>query len=232
MTYEDLVLVALLSGGDYHKGLDSCGVPTAVGLARAGFGRTLVTKVRSLALSVQHAEGKKTKVTLSGAERADLDAFLAEWRADIANELRTNSRKFMGKRSPKAAQNLMTMGSAFPDVDVLMAYINPVTSEERAVAKAVRANSSASAAALAGTVTRAKADIARKLSESIVWARDPSVGAIAKLCEDYFEWGYRDRVVKRFTNWLWEGIVCRRLRRKTILSDLGECPRSETGGRI
>lgn len=199
--------------------MDGCGVVAAVALARAGFGQSLVAKVQSLALSVQHAEGKKTRVSLSGPEKRELDTFLAGWRAEVADELRTNSHKLLGKRSPRAAANLLALGGAFPDIDVLMAYINPVTSEERAVAKAVRSHPSASGTALAGIVRRAKENVARNLCESIVWARDPSVGAIAKVCEDYFEWGYRDRIVQRFTNWLWEGIMCRRLRRKTILRD-------------
>ncbi|EKM52630.1 uncharacterized protein PHACADRAFT_149458 [Phanerochaete carnosa HHB-10118-sp] len=220
LTHQDLVLVALLSGGDYHHGLDACGISVAIGLARAGFGRSLVAKVQSLALSVQHVEGRKTKVSLSGAEKCELDTFLEGWRVEVAEELRTNSRKLLGKRSPKAAANLLALGNAFPNVDVLMAYINPVTSEERAVAKATRANPSTTGTELANIVLRAKEDVARSLGESIIWARDPSVRAIAKVCEDYFEWGYRDRIIQRFTSWLWEGIVCRTLRRKTILRDL------------
>lgn len=222
LTYQDLVLVALLSGGDYHHGLDACGISVAVGLARAGFGQSLVAKVQSLALSVQHVEGRKTKVSLSGPEKRELDTFLEGWRVEVAEELRTNSRKLLGKRNPKVAANLLALGNAFPEVDVLMAYINPVTSEERAVAKVVRENPSTTGTELANIVRRAKEDVARSLGESIVWARDPSVGAIAKVCEDYFEWGYRDCIIQRFNNWLWEGIVCRTLRRKAILRDLGE----------
>ncbi|KIP12163.1 hypothetical protein PHLGIDRAFT_21224 [Phlebiopsis gigantea 11061_1 CR5-6] len=193
LNYKDLILVALLSGGDYHNGVEGCGVSAAIGLARAGFGETLVAKVKSLALSVQHTENKRTRVTLHGREKDELEAFFKVWRAEVAEELRTNSRKFLAKRNTRAANNLLALGSAFPDVDVLMAYINPVTSEERAVAKA--------------------------LCSTISWPRDPSVSAIAKLCEDYFEWGYRERMVHRFGLWLWEGVVCRTLRRKTMLFD-------------
>ena len=88
----------------------------------------------------------------------------------------------------------------------------------------VRAHPNASGAALAGIVARAKDDVARTLRETIVWANAPSVGAIARVCEVHFEWGYRERVVKRFTNWLWEGIVCHQLRSKTIARDNGEHP--------
>lgn len=178
-----------------------------------------MAKVKSLALSVQHAENKRTRVTLHGREKNELEAFLKVWRAEVAEELRTNSRKFLAKRNTRAANNLLAMGPAFPDVDVLMAYINPVTSEERAVAKAVKANPTASGATLATIVDRARQDIARQLCSTVSWPRDPSVKAIAKLCEDYFEWGYRERMVHRFGLWLWEGIVCRTLRRKTMIFD-------------
>lgn len=183
-----------------------------------------MAKVKSLALSVQHTENKRTRVTLHGREKDELEAFFKVWRAEVAEELRTNSRKFLAKRNTRAANNLLALGSAFPDVDVLMAYINPVTSEERAVAKAVKANPAASGAALAAIVDHARQDVARQLCSTISWPRDPSVSAIAKLCEDYFEWGYRERMVHRFGLWLWEGVVCRTLRRKTMLFDACEFP--------
>lgn len=221
LSYKDLILIALFSGGDYHDGVPGCGIAVAVGLARAGFAEQLITKVESLALSVQHVEGKRTKVSLGGKEKRDLDEFLQVWRAEVAEELRTNSKKLLGKRSPKAASNLLNMGSSFPNVDVLMAYVNPVTSEERAVAKAVKAHSAASGIPLSSVIRQTKMEIARKLQGSIIWPRDPSVGAIAKVCEDYFEWGYKEWMIQRFSNWLWEGIVCRTLRRKTIIKDHG-----------
>jgi holliday junction resolvase YEN1 len=222
LTYQDLILVALFSGGDYDNGIEGCGVGAAVGLARAGFGSSLVAKVQSLALRVQHAENKRTKVTLSGPERRELDTFLDSWRAEVTHELRTNSRKLLGKRNNRAAASMQAMGGAFPNVDVLMAYINPVTSEERAVAKAVRANPRASGATLAAIVRKVKDDIAQSLRSSIIWPRDPSIAEIARLVEDKFEWGYKERMIQRFSNWLWEGIVCRHLRRQAIIRDLGE----------
>lgn len=214
LTCSGLILVALLSGGDYHKGVDGCGIQAAVALARAGFGDPLVAKVKSLALRVQHAENKRTRVKLSAADEDELERFLSTWRTDVADELRTNSKKFLAKKSPKAASNLLAMGSGFPDVDVLMAYINPVTSEERAVAKAVKQHSGVTDTS--SVVIQARRKIAEDLRAKITWPHDPGVGAIAKVCEDYFEWGYKEMILKRFANWLWEGIVCRRMRRKAI----------------
>ena len=222
LTYKDLILVALLSGGDYHPGIEGCGPSAAVALARAGFGAQLVDKIESLALSVQRIENKPTKIKLGDREKRELDTFLEHWRADMVNELRNNSHGFLKRKNTRAANNLQSMGASFPDVNLLMAYINPVTSEERAVARAVKADPTASGAALMTLVHRAKEDIAQQLRESIVWQRDPSVGAIAKVCEDYFEWGYKERIVHRFGSWLWEGIICRMLRRKTMISDSSE----------
>ena len=216
--------MALFSGGDYDSGVEGCGVSAAVALARAGFSTSLVAKVRSLAVSVQHTENKRTKVSLSESEKRELDRFLDGWRAEVAEELRTNSRKLLGKRNKRAAANLQAMGSSFPNVDVLMAYINPVTSEERAVAKAVRANPHAEGPELVAIVCKAKNDCARNLQNTITWPRDPSITEISQLCEDKFEWGYKERMVQRFANWLWEGIVCRVLRRKTITRDIGTFP--------
>lgn len=226
LTYEDLILVALFSGGDYHSGVEGCGISAAVALARAGFGKQLVAKVASLALSIQHIENKRTKITLHDRDKRELHAFLEIWRAEVAEELRTNSRKLLTKKNTRAAKNILTMGSSFPDIDVLMAYINPVTSEERAIAKVVKANSTTSETFLSALSRKARQDIAQKLRESITWPRDPSVKAIAKVCEDYFEWGYRERIIHRFGNWLWEGILCRTLRRKAMIFDARKCSRT------
>ena len=86
----------------------------------------------------------------------------------------------------------------------------------------MKGNAAASGAAIATIVNQARDDVARQLRMTITWPRDPSVGAIAKVCDDYFEWGYRERMVHRFGLWLWEGILCRALRRKTIITDSGE----------
>uniref|UniRef100_A0A0W0FKW7 Putative PIN domain-like protein n=1 Tax=Moniliophthora roreri TaxID=221103 RepID=A0A0W0FKW7_MONRR len=38
---EGLILIALVSGGDYHKGIECAGIQTGIALARAGYGSSL-----------------------------------------------------------------------------------------------------------------------------------------------------------------------------------------------
>ncbi|KAF8899903.1 PIN domain-like protein [Gymnopilus junonius] len=49
LTHADLVLIALLVGGDYDHGIKDCGIETAFGLARAGFGHSLSKAVSTCA---------------------------------------------------------------------------------------------------------------------------------------------------------------------------------------
>jgi len=70
---EDMILVALMSGGDYSEGIKGCGVTTAKKLAEAGFGRKLLSGIKLL---------EKDQI-------AQQD-FLRDWREEVAEVLRTN----------------------------------------------------------------------------------------------------------------------------------------------
>ena len=48
LTQGGLVLIGVLRGGDYSDGLHGCGVQTAHGLAKAGFGDTLLHAARTM----------------------------------------------------------------------------------------------------------------------------------------------------------------------------------------
>ena len=71
LTQEEMILIGVLRGGDYSDGLHGCGVATAHGLAKAGFGEKLVHAARTLS-------------------RDALEDFLVDWRQEIRHELRTN----------------------------------------------------------------------------------------------------------------------------------------------
>jgi Holliday junction resolvase YEN1 len=78
---------------------------------------------------------------------------------------------------------------AFPDIDILLSYVNPLTSE---------------------SAGRASDNL------KLTWAKEPDLGKLAATCEFYFEWGYRDAIIKRFKTVIWHGAVLRILRRGVL----------------
>lgn len=102
---EGLVLVALMSGGDYiPEGVPGCGVKVACEAARAGFGARLCR-----------------------IKRSDPEALRA-WREDLVRELRTNESGFFRVR-----HKALAIPDEFPDMEVLRYYTHPVVSQAAAV---------------------------------------------------------------------------------------------------
>lgn len=98
---EGMVLVALMSGGDYiPEGVPGCGVKVACEAAKAGFGKRLCR-----------------------IKRSD-PAALREWREDLMRELRTNESKFF-----RVKHKALTIPADFPDFEVLRYYTHPVVSQ-------------------------------------------------------------------------------------------------------
>jgi len=122
-TTEDLIFVALLSGGNYSvsgfnalecegavslniypkAGIQGCGVVVASELAKAGYGCRLIDGIRILPSGV-------------------IGDFLDEWRQDLRTELLQNSSGHLGTRHASLAKGIP---DDFPAVDVLDLYINP-----------------------------------------------------------------------------------------------------------
>jgi len=170
LTHGGLILIALLSGGDYHQaGLPGCGPKVAHGLARCGFGDSL--------LSAAH--------TLS---REGLREYLTAWKGNLSEELCTNSRGILGKRYKSLSK---AIPEDFPDVDILMSYANPVTSETEGKTHKIKAT----------------------------WERPLDLGRIAHVCELYFEWGVRHVIIKRFRTVIWPAAVFRFLREAALEGD-------------
>ncbi|KAH9029013.1 PIN domain-like protein [Lactarius pseudohatsudake] len=180
LTRGGLILISLLSGGDYHAGLPRCGPVTAHGLAKCGLGDELLKAAQSLT-------------------RDELHNFLITWCGDLRSELRTNSRGHLSSKMPSLAKaarvthGLPVMGTipdAFPDIDVLLSYTNPIIS--------------ATDARACHTHTPPR------------WECEPDLGRLAHLCESRFEWGLKDIIIKCFRTILWPSFVLRALRRSVL----------------
>ncbi|CAK7241937.1 MAG: hypothetical protein STHCBS139747_003410 [Sporothrix thermara] len=97
---EGLVLVALMSGGDYlPEGVPGCGVKLACEAAKAGYGHSLCR-----------------------IKRADTAAF-AQWRSSLQHELRTNESKFF-----RTCHHKLVIPESFPNLEILRYYTHPVVS--------------------------------------------------------------------------------------------------------
>jgi hypothetical protein len=79
----------------------------------------------------------------------------------------------------------------FPDPVVLEYYVVPVTSES----------------------------LGRDVDTDQMWRREVNIAAIAQCCEQFFEWGYKEPIIKRFRTFLWGGVCMRVLRRAVMDSD-------------
>ena len=170
-----------MSGGDYAQaGLPGCGITTAHALARCGFGDTLHDAATTL-------------------PRDALPDFLTAWRQGLREELRTNSQGIIGRKLGKLAKEVP---NSFPDIDILLSYTSPITSESlgRAAEKNLK----------------------------LTWGKEPDVGKLAALCEFYFEWGYKESIIKRFRTLLWHSIVLRILRRAVINAEASDPSPSST----
>lgn len=97
---EGMILIALMSGGDYiPEGIPGCGPKIACEAARAGFGHEL------------YQIPKRDKVALG------------VWREKLAYELRTNESKFF-----KCKHKALKIPDDFPNSDVLGYYTTPCVS--------------------------------------------------------------------------------------------------------
>lgn len=97
---DGMILVALMSGGDYiPEGLPRCGIKTACAAARAGFGQDLCRL------------SKEDKVGLR------------QWRERLQYELATNESKYFG-----STRKALKIPDSFPNMAVLRYYTHPVVS--------------------------------------------------------------------------------------------------------
>ncbi|KAI3614854.1 hypothetical protein WG66_003354 [Moniliophthora roreri] len=108
LTRAVFILIILMVGGDYDKGIEDAGIKMALAMARCGFGDGIV-------------EGFEWY----HHDKFRLQIFLADWHLHLQKELHTNSRQFMSARNFKAANNIT---SSFPNLHILNLYLHPITS--------------------------------------------------------------------------------------------------------
>ncbi|KFY42076.1 hypothetical protein V494_02618 [Pseudogymnoascus sp. VKM F-4513 (FW-928)] len=102
---EGMILVALMSGGDYDTaGVARCGAKIACEAARAGFGKSLC----GLA--------------------PDDDSGLSAWRENLAHELHTNESGHFRQKN-----KAITVPDDFPKKEILHYYMQPVVSSNAAI---------------------------------------------------------------------------------------------------
>ncbi|KAJ7028163.1 PIN domain-like protein [Mycena alexandri] len=107
LTLGGILLVALLKGGDYDTvGLPGCGISIAQGLAKGGYGDSLLAAVQNMTA-------------------AGLANFLVGWREEVRIELATNSKGHLKSKQKALASKIP---DTFPSLRVLNLYVHPTTS--------------------------------------------------------------------------------------------------------
>lgn len=102
---EGMVLIALMSGGDYlPDGIPGCGVKVACEAAKAGFGRSVCR------LKASDEDGIRL------------------WRNGLIHELHTNEKGLF-----RTKHKALTVPSDFPNLEVLRYYTHPKVSPESAI---------------------------------------------------------------------------------------------------
>lgn len=106
LTHGGLVLFALLSGGDYSKGIEGCGTAVSLGLARSHLGDKLLHILEAY----------------SGDQ---LEVQLGLWTQELKLILQTNCGGLLRSSHPSIANQV---SSSFPDRQILALYTSPLTS--------------------------------------------------------------------------------------------------------
>jgi holliday junction resolvase YEN1 len=128
-----------------------------------------------------------------------LPTAISAWRASLCRYLATDPDKLIGRKNKALASSIP---ESFPPIEVLEAYIRPLTSESE------------------GKVPH------------FAWAKQPSLKEIANNCERNYEWGVKPLIIKRFRTVIWGGALMRVLRAAVMQGDekeAGQARRMETG---
>ncbi|KAF5387172.1 hypothetical protein D9615_002091 [Tricholomella constricta] len=107
LTRARILLIAVLSGGDYSCGLKGCGIEIAHQLS---LGTTL---------------GEDLYAAVYKCSRTELSVFLEEWRERLRRELADNPHQALHQCQPALARKVV---KGFPSLKVLRAYLYPITS--------------------------------------------------------------------------------------------------------
>ncbi|KAK0457551.1 PIN domain-like protein [Desarmillaria tabescens] len=107
----NLVMIALLTGGDYDDGIQGCGVQTAANIAKSSVGERLFD-------------------ALEASEVDDYAAVASAWHRDLCTALEKQGAGRLHSRQCSLASRIPL---DFPKVSVLIQYIHPVTSQSNGV---------------------------------------------------------------------------------------------------
>ncbi|QRV85302.1 XPG i-region domain-containing protein [Ceratobasidium sp. AG-Ba] len=270
LTQGGMILIGLLSGGDYDSGAKRCGPKTALALAQMGLGdelldafRTLsperfadyvpawkdavVEALRSGCATVDEGfegededdESQETAITASQGEPISASQRSTTSISASQQKAKKTAGKAKGKKPPARRQPALAAGIAasdFPDLTVLREYCAPWTSERAFSGDTPESLDEEYISASQGSVitssqqsttsnSRSKKKRAAALTENSVgsggltsdvrigWTGELALGALGRICEQYFEWGVREIIQNRFRTLLWPAVVLRVLRR-------------------
>ncbi|THU95693.1 PIN domain-like protein, partial [Dendrothele bispora CBS 962.96] len=108
LTQNGILLVAVLQGGDYHKGLRGCGPTTSLELANTGLGTDL----------------------RFAADEDDATLHQLRWKSNfqrkLYEELAYNPNDLLSQKKVKLAESIP---DSFPPMDVVRKYVFPVVSQ-------------------------------------------------------------------------------------------------------
>ncbi|KAG8682397.1 hypothetical protein FRC09_016802, partial [Ceratobasidium sp. 395] len=276
LTRGGMILIGLLSGGDYDSGTKRCGPKTALALAQLGLGDELldafqtftperftdfipawkeavVEALRSGCATMddgfegedEDEETQETAVTasqgepISASQRSTTSVSASQQKSKGKKAAKAKGKKPPARRQPALAAEIAA--SDFPNLDVLSDYCAPwtserafaagsstsdplgddfipasqgsvITSSQRSTASNSRSKKKASAALTVNSVGSGglTSDV------RIGWTGELALGALGRICEQYFEWGVREIIQQRFRTVLWPAVVLRVLRRSVM----------------
>ncbi|CAE6456961.1 unnamed protein product [Rhizoctonia solani] len=268
LTRGGMILIGLLSGGDYDQGAKRCGPKTALALAQRGLGDELLNAFETFSREkfIDYIPAWKDAVvealrsgcaTLEAdeADVEDLEEESQETAITASQNSATGGNKGKGKATNKSKKKkppakrqpalaAALAASDFPDLSVLEDYCAPWTSE-RAFSAGARALGPSSSSldpddvppASQGSVITCSQTSTKSTSRSkkkaaltansvgaggltsdvrIGWTGELALGALGRICEQYFEWGVREIIQQRFRTVLWPAVVLRVLRRSVM----------------
>ncbi|KAF8598071.1 hypothetical protein BDV93DRAFT_512787 [Ceratobasidium sp. AG-I] len=288
LTRGGMILIGLLSGGDYDQGAKRCGPKTALSLAQCGLGDELLGAFQTLSperfadyipawkAAVVDAlrsgcaglgdedegeaededEGEESQETAITASQCSARSISGSQQKGKSSK-KAKPKKTRARRQPALAAEIAA--SDFPDLDVLREYCAPWTSE-RAFASAgptagpsgtdvddVDYPSASQGSVITASQTSTTSTKSKKKKKGpmaltvnsvgsggltsnvrIGWTGELALGALGRICEQYFEWGVREIIQLRFRTVLWPAVVLRVLRRSIMEAERARIRASRT----
>jgi holliday junction resolvase YEN1 len=140
--------------------LRGCGHNTALALTQSGLGDSLLEAAQYMS-------------------RSAFSVFLLQWRQLLCHELRSDASGKIGRKCPKLAEDVP---ADFPNVDLVMAYVEPLTSWSRG---------------------------GRDMS--FLQPKEPRLDLLTPFCHQNFSWGSLNDVQLKLSKTLWDGICLKML---------------------